>query len=259
MSNTTDVVKSIDRALEIIDILYTERNEMRISDIAKKLNVYQSTIYRALITLQRRGFVYQNSENSKYGLGTKLYAIGMMVGHTNAFIETIKPFVKALAIEFQETINVCINNPSPANRTDNCLLIHQETVQGRILGSSETIGSISESYCSAAGKLLLAYSPDINEEDLKSINYHKYTNNTIADWHELTYNLNEIKKAGFAVDNEEREEGTFCVGYPLFDKTGAIKATISLSGPSSRIHYIGINSITKRLKQAVAEIENLLA
>lgn len=258
MSSESDIVKSIDRALEIIDILYKEKQEMRIADIAKKLTVYQSTIYRALITLQRRGFVYQNSENSKYGLGTKLYAIGMMIGKTNAFIETVKPFVKDLATEFQETINVCISNPSPASKADNCLLIHQETVPGRILGSSESIGSISESYCSAAGKLLLAYSPEIGEEDLKSIEYRRYTPNTITDWNELSYNLNEIKKAGFAVDNEEQEEGTFCVGCPIFSKTGDIVASISISGPSSRLHQLGINSIVKRLNKSIREIEALL-
>ena len=258
VSSNSEVVKSIDRALEIIDILYQERQEMRIAEIAKRLDVYQSTIYRALVTLQHRGFVYQNSENSKYGLGMKLYAIGMTVGKTNAFIEMVKPFVKTLANEFRETINVCVNNPNPANKTDNCLLIHQETVPGRILGSSESLGAISESYCSAAGKLLLAYSPEITDADLKSIDYIKYTKNTISDWEELSFSLNEIKKVGFSVDNEEREEGTFCVGCPLLDKNGAIIATISVSGPSSRIHHIGINNIVKRLKQVIGEVKELM-
>lgn len=257
MSNGNDIVKSIDRALEIIEILYREHREMRITEIAKELNVYQSTIYRALVTLQYRGYVYQNEENSKYGLGTKLYAIGVSVGNSDAFIQTIKPFVKKLSEEFQETINVCMMDTGMGSN-HSCLLIHQETVPGRILGTTEMVGSISESYCSAAGKLLLAYTPDITEEDLKGIDYRKYTPNTITDWKELSLSLEEIKRSRFAVDNEEREEGTFCIGCPVFNKEREIIATISVSGPSSRLHQIGVSSIVERINKAIDEIELLL-
>lgn len=257
MGASTEVLKSIDRALEIIEILYMENREMRISDIAKRLNVYQSTVYRALVTLQNRGFVYQNSETNKYGLGMKLYAIGISIGNKIPLIETIKPYAKELSDELQETINVCVLDKS-YDINHNCLLIHQETVKGRILGSSQIVGSSSESYCSAAGKILLAFSNNVSDEQLKNIKYKKYTNNTISSWKELSTNLEQIKRNRYALDNEEREEGTFCVACPIFGKDNEVLASLSVSGPSSRLLHIGVEEIVERLNKQISQIEKLL-
>lgn len=257
MGKESDVVRSIDRALEIIEVLHKEGNEMGITDISKKLGVYQSTIYRTLITLQRRGFVYQNNENSKYGLGMKLYAVGVGIGNNMPLIKTIKPYTEQLLKEFKETINVCVLDKNVENDFL-CILIHQESVKGRILGSSQVIGSSSECYCSAAGKVLLAFSDEIDDDQFKKIKFKKYTENTITNWKDLQENIKQIRINGYAIDNEEQEEGSYCIACPILGNNGKALATLSVSGPSARLQNMGIEKIVSNLKEKAYEISKLL-
>src|SRR5437870_13917727 len=65
---TRNKVQSLDRALEILKLLGSEP-EMRVTDLARRLEVHKSTAFRLLSTLQEHGLVEQNSSPEKYRLG----------------------------------------------------------------------------------------------------------------------------------------------------------------------------------------------
>lgn len=257
LKDNVEIVNSIDRALELLEVLHSEGHEMGISEIAKAMGEYQSTIYRTLATLEQRGFVYQNNENSKYGLGMKLYAIGIGISNSMPLIKTIIPYTKELSKEFNETINVSVLDKDIKNDFL-CTLIHQEAVRGRVLGSSQVIGSSSECYCSAVGKALMAFSRESCDDRLKTMKFQKYTENTITDWKELSDTLKQIRVNGYALDDEEQELGSFCVACPILGKDGEAIAAISVSGPRTRMQNIGIEKIIKILKEKTYEISRLL-
>ena len=118
-------VNAVDRALSIIETIYESGGEMGIADIARKTGEYQSTIFRTLITFEARGFVYQNAENSKYGLGMKLFSIGMGVRDKLVIVRVVEPFAKRLCDETGETINVSVRDNLKTEEYYS-LLVHQE-------------------------------------------------------------------------------------------------------------------------------------
>lgn len=250
-------VNAVDRALGIIETIYESGGEMGIADIARKTGEYQSTIFRALITLQARGFVYQNSDNSKYGLGMKLFSIGMGVRDGMVIVRVVEPFAKRLCEEIGETINVSVRDNQ---RTDEyySLLVHQEVKKGQALGVSQSLGSSTPCYYSAVGKALLAYSDDLKPERVRRGEFLSFTEHSITDPETMLGELETIRRQGYALDNEEQEKGLFCVACPVFDRQNRIKAAVSVSGYVVRIKEIGIDSILQKLHPACREIGMLL-
>ena len=250
-------VNAVDRALGIIETLYESGGEMGIADIARKTGEYQSTIFRTLITLQARGFVYQNSANSKYGLGMKLFSIGMGVRGGMVIVRVVEPFAKRLCEEIGETINVSVRDDQ---KTDEyySLLVHQEVKKGQALGVSQNLGSSTLCYYSAVGKALLAYSEDLNPERVRRGEFLSFTEHSISDPETMLKELETIRRQGYALDNEEQEKGLFCVACPVFDRQNRIRAAVSVSGYVVRIQEIGIENILQKLRPACKEIGVLL-
>jgi len=97
------------------------------------------------------------------------------------------------------------------------------------------IGNVGPAYATATGKAQLAYYDAMELEKLYSGDFIKITPNTIGSFEQLKEELAEIKRLGYAIDNEEYELGVRCVGAPIKDFMGNVIAGISVSAPSERI------------------------
>lgn len=252
-----EIINSIDRALDIIILLYHERREMGISEIAKELGLYKSTVHRTLITLENKGFIKQNPDNGKYWFGIKLYAIGMLVGDKISFKEIIKPYAKELYDEFREVVNVSILEKSSMDYPRS-IIIHKEQGLNQVLTVNPPVGSSSQCHCSAVGKCLLAYSPKKVYEKYIGKSLTKFTRNTIDNWDDLLAELEQVKKQGYAVDNDELEIGLTCIGAPILDKNNEVIAAISLSGPTTRMREGDFEYKIKKVMEIANKISSLL-
>ncbi len=250
MSDNTNIIRSLDRALQLIDLLFNSNNLLGISEIAKSMGEYKSTIHRTLTTLEERGFVLQDSESQKYGLGPKLYAIGISADTHFVMRETIRPFADKLAAEFQETVNVAIADSSYGKFS--FLSIYQSEGKDKFLRLHTSAHANSACHCSSLGKSLLAFTPDfeslVNE---MSLDFH--TEKTITNSKDLIKNLQQVKKDGYALDDEELEIGLTCVGVPIFNSTNMPVVAMSISGPTSRMQG-QMKEMIQRLKETSAQI-----
>lgn len=252
----SEIINSLDRALDILILLYHKKREMGVTEISKELGVYRSTIHRTLYTLENKGFVNQNLDNGKYWLGVKLYAIGMVVGEKLSIKELVKPYVKELNMEFNEVVNVSILEEN----SDDCprsIVIHKEYGSNQLQSVNPTVGSSCECYCSSVGKCLMAFN-DINYKSFNDLQIKKYTETTIENWDEMLTVLEKIRKDGYAIDNEELEHGLTCIGAPILDKDNKAIAAISLSGPTIRMKSGDFNYKIKRVIETAKKISNLL-
>ncbi|MDU6983163.1 MAG: IclR family transcriptional regulator [Terrisporobacter othiniensis] len=252
----SEIINSLDRALDILILLYHKKREMGVTEISKELGVYKSTIHRTLYTLENKGFVNQNLDNGKYWLGVKLYAIGMVVGEKLSIKELVKPYVKELNMEFNEVVNVSILEEN----SDDCprsIVIHKEYGSNQLQSVNPTVGSSCECYCSSVGKCLMAFN-DINYKSFNDLQIKKYTETTIENWDEMLTVLEKIRKDGYAIDNEELEHGLTCIGAPILDKDNKAIAAISLSGPTIRMKSGDFNYKIKRVIETAKKISSLL-
>jgi len=224
-------IKSIDKALSLLEFLSKNENEIGIAEISKKLNMGLSTVHRILDTLKYRGYILQNQKTAKYRLGMKLFELGCEVQGTKNLIKTIRPYLRKLSKMTNETANLAILEDKE--------VIYLDTIESsEILRTGIHQGTRLPAHCTALGKVLLAF---LDNEELKYI-YNKkeeslisMTNNSISSYNQLKKELQNIREMGFAVDIEEFKVGINCISYPVFNVNKEVIAAISLTGPATRL------------------------
>ncbi|MFP4660570.1 MAG: IclR family transcriptional regulator [Halanaerobiales bacterium] len=232
-------VKSLDRSLSIIEELVFSDKNLGVTELSNRLGIHKSTIHRLLATLSYRGYVEQD-EYGRYKEGLKLFEIGGIVLNKLDLRKRIKPYLVQLQQETKETIHLGILDGKEI------VYIDKEETTETIRMYSE-VGRRIDAYCTSLGKVLLAYKNiDINKL-YKDETLRKYTQSTITDRQELSSHLAKVRKQGFAVDNEEQEQGIRCIGGPIFDYRGEISAAFSIAGPTTRMTVQRVANLAKKV------------
>ena len=222
-------IKSIDKALDVLEFLSANDREIGIVEISKQLNMGLSTVHRILATLKPRNYIIQIPKTAKYRLGIKLFELGCEVQGTKNLIKMVRPYLRELSRITNETANVAILEDKE--------VIYLDTIE-----SSETLrteirqGTRTPAHCTALGKCLLAFLTDSDFEQLyrRDEQITSLTPQSISSWSELKRELNKVKEQGYALDLEEYKVGIHCVGVPIFNGKGEAIAAISITGPASR-------------------------
>ena len=218
----SDIIQSVDRALEFLIYLYNEGKETSVTQIANDLGVYKSTVFRTLATMEARGFVKKNPETEKYWLGNRLFTLGKSVENRMGLREIVKPYVSELYDLYREVIYKSV-------------IIYKADNPNQVLKANPSVGSSSECHCSSVGKCLLAFGQDVDLSVYESHPLTVYTEYTISSLEQLKEELDDVREKGYAIDREELELGLTCIGAPILDHSGHAIAAISLSGPKSRM------------------------
>lgn len=250
-------ITAVERALKVMETIYRNDREMGIKEIAVSMDEHQSTIYRVVSTLVASGYLYQNEQSSKYGLGYKPYLLGRHVEKQSALIQAVKPYADKVADEFGETVNVAIRDRSKKDGYY-AITIYQARGNNRTLGVSEAIGRSYECYTNSIGKVLMAYSDDLDFDLLRKIDLIKYTEYTITEYSDFVHELENIRRNGYGIDNQEREIGLFCVSCPVLDFEGNAVAALSVSGFENSVKSHGVENIIRSLKDACTNLGKLV-
>lgn len=245
-------IKSIDKALDLLEFLSVNEQEIGITEISKKLHMGLSTVHRILTTLKSRGYVIQNQQTTKYRLGIKLFELGCAVQSTKRLLEIAKPYLRQLSQITNETANLAILEGKE--------VIYLDTIESpEILRTEIMAGTRTPAHCTALGKVLLA---SISDEEFNSLYKNdepltSLTSNSITSLEELKKHLKEVKEQGYALDREEYKIGINCIGVPIFGRNGAI-AAISITGPASRFTIGEMKNVKDKLIAISKEISNQL-
>lgn len=246
-------INSVNRALDIMELICHEKRPMGVNEIAQMLGEYQSTIHRAISTLKARGYIYQDTDSAKYGLSYKVCMLGKSVSENSSLVQIASPYATQIAKEFMESVNIAVRDYTGGTGYF-AVTIFQERGGERTLSVTETMGKPYECFYSGVGKALLAFSDDYNEDVMRRMELKRHTENSIVDPDAFIQEISKIRKCGYALDNEENELGLVCVACPILDSKGKAVMAISVSGYKVHIQEIGIEKITKRLQNASKEM-----
>lgn len=227
-SNNSNLVQSVERALDILDCLAQYPKGCGIGELSKNLGLSKSTIHRILTTLKYKQYVTQNNETDKYRLGIKVLNLSSSITNSMDLISIVRPYIREFANKVDEVIHLCIPDESYSN------IIYVDKVSAESTSKSITmssrIGKTAPIYCTASGKLLLSQYPDEKiKELLKDTEFVKYTSNTITDINSFLEEIHTIRENSYSLDNIEYDTGVICIAAPIFDRTNTIVAAISLS------------------------------
>jgi len=245
-------IKVLDKTFSILDILLQHGSSMHMTEITEKLGLYPSTIHRILDTLKHRGYVEQDPKTQKYRLGLKLLELGMAKLHQMDLVKEATPYLKELVKLCNETVHLGILEEGEV-----LYLAKEESSQ--TIRMISYVGKRAPLYCTALGKILLAYmSEEEREKILQNREFPRLTENTITDKEELEKELNRIKKQGFALDREENEKDVRCMAAPIRNYQEKVIAAISISSPIFRINKDVQNNLKEALLKTSEKISKRL-
>lgn len=241
-------VKSLYKALQILDCFTTDKPELGITEISTQLGLYKSNVFNIVDTFVKAGYLEKNPENDKYRLGIKFLEKANVISSNISFRKMILPYMQELADETSETVYLGIPSEGEVVYLDSSNPKNQ-------LSTRSMLGVKAPLYCTGIGKAMLAYLPREVVEAVIAQGLKKYTENTIADPKELYSELAAIQARGYSIDNMEHEFGIKCIGMPIRNHKREVVAGISISGPSLRFDEEKIKNYAERLSFAIAKIE----
>lgn len=239
MDTNTTTVRSVERALAILESFSKQRSTLSLAQIAQIVDLPTTTVLRLLNTLESKGFILKDSSTGLYSLGWKIAKIG-----SNAFAgldicNVAYPFIEQLHAQYNESFGLYVARGY--NRY--CVARIDSTHSFR---QCVNIGSSRPLDTGAAGHVLLAYgdSPEVLELRKTS----KFATPAV---------LAEVRESGYSCSFGEHIPGITSVAAPIFNANNAIEAALIVTGPAIRIDK-NIPEFASVLKEKAAAISSAL-
>ena len=221
-------ITSVQRCLRLLSLFAQASDGLSASDVAKQSGLPVSTVHRFLVNLENAGFLTY-SHTGRYHLGIASFSIGHAARAQLDIRRLSYPYLHALNQSTRETIHLIVRHGLSA--------VYVEKLDSpEKLRIFSHVGASVPLYCTAVGKVMLAYLPEKElDETLQQIELRQMTPNTISDLAELQQHLQRVRKNGYAFDLEEHELHIRCVAAPIWEPNGVVNATLSLTAPVVRM------------------------
>jgi IclR family acetate operon transcriptional repressor len=246
-------VQSVDRALLIIETLAEDDEGYRLTDLAVRTGLSPSTVHRLLATLEKRRFVQFDRGESMWHIGAQSFAVGSTFVRRRNFVTQALPYLRKLRDQTRETANLAVVD-------DGAMVVLTRVESREIMRSVTKVGGRVPMVASGLGKALLS---TYSEEDVFAIirreGMPRLTSKSIVRAGELCKSLQDIRRQGYSVDDEEALIGLRCVSAVVYDDCSEPLAAISVSGKASRVPNDRLPVLGKLVQEVAAELTKALS
>lgn len=248
--------QSLIRGLKLLEILSHYPNGCPLAKLAEIAQLNKSTVHRLLQGLQSEEYVQPATTPGNYRLTTKCLSIGQKILVSLNIINIAAPYLEELNITLEETVNFS------KREQEHAIMIYKLEPTTGMLRTQAYIGQRLPLYCSAMGKLYLAYEKNKDYltrywENQKS-NIKQLTANTVTDLKLMEKELNDIRQERFAMDREENEIGVVCIACPIFNYQECVDYAVSVSMSSYKLRQIGIPFFLTEIQKTALAISKEL-
>jgi IclR family transcriptional regulator, KDG regulon repressor len=246
------LINSVDRAMKIIDLFTEKEKELKLTEISQYLNLHKSTVHGLLRTLAHHGYIDQNPETEKYKLGLRFIEKGTLVLNGLDLRRIAQPHLTEMAAKYGETTHLAILEDGEA--------VYIDKIEGHsAIGMYSRIGKRAPIYCTAVGKILISdKTAEFIEEIANRQSFTIHTVHTVKNKEELIAHIQAAAEQGFALDDEELEVGLRCAAVPIFNNKKEIVASMSISGPTTRLGKEKLGEVIEDLKFHARKISDKL-
>jgi IclR family KDG regulon transcriptional repressor len=211
----------------------------------------RTTVHRILYSLEKLGYVEKAEVRAHYHLGPKFFALTQPAVQFRRLQSVAHAVLLELLVRHSETVNLGV--------LDDGQVAYLDVVQSpSALRIAANPGDRNPMHSTSLGKAILAYLPDVEVEAiLKQYPLIRMTSKTITQRAHLLQHLASVREQGVAFDLGENVDGVLCVAAPVFDQHGRVVASLSVSGPTSRMES-KLMAIRDDVKSAGVKISRLL-
>lgn len=221
-------IRILTRTAEILNCFTVMEPEKRLTSLASETGLHKSTVYRILETLEGLNWVRREEKSGLYRLGVGIFELGSRAVGGLDFYNVSRPFMDDLVNLTGQSVHLVVHDNGEA------LYLNKIEKPGAFITQPSNVGFRVPLHCTAVGKVLMAF---MSEQEVEAIiqkrGLPRFTEKTIVSKANLLRALLEIRRKGFAIDDEEIKVGLRCVAAPIKDHMGYVLAAISVSGLTS--------------------------
>ncbi len=243
---------SLARGLAILEYLAHHPQGKGQLEIAHALKCPISSVFRLTLALEKAGYLERDAETKVFRHTQKMLMLGQQALSETDLIGSCMPVMRELRDTLEDTILLgVLNGPE--------IIVLEQALGSHLFRFSVNAGHRIRAFCSAPGKAISAYLPEIQRERMiAQTEFVRFNANTIATPEAFRKELQRVVRQGYAVDNGEEYAGIYCVGAPIFDRAGYPLASVWVTGPGNRVKPERIPAIGQIVKEGVARISRRL-
>ncbi|MDO0914166.1 IclR family transcriptional regulator C-terminal domain-containing protein [Streptomyces sp. DT2A-34] len=224
-----EFVESLARGLTVLTAFGEGRAELTLTDVARATGLARATARRALITYEHLGLVRQ-SGNRGFTLTPRVLSLGYPPLSRTSLSQIATPHLAELAERVHESASLAVLTPSGEE-----IQYTARAATSRVMSVNITIGTRLPAYATSLGRVLLADTgPGEGQSAAALTELHPLTPRTITDPSTLAAVLEDVRERGYALVDEELEEGLRSVAVPVRDRTGRVVAAVNVAMHAAR-------------------------
>ena len=246
MTAPANTMRSVQRALDLLNVLQTYQHPVRLTDLAKHAGLHVATVQRMLNVLIDNGFAV------RYAGGYTAGPAALSVAHAYLVASPLNMIAQPI---MQELTAECGLTSSLYVRVGCSRVLVTRVEAANPLRYTLPVGERLPLYLGAAGKSILAFSDDATRADLLAdIATIEHADLTIKEMSEFRAELAEIRIHGYARSSGERVVGITAIAAPILDGSGAVQGALGLTGPSDELLGNQAQRIVPELRRAATAI-----
>jgi IclR family transcriptional regulator, pca regulon regulatory protein len=223
----SDFVQSLDRGLAVIRAFGPDRDRLSLSEVARATGLTRAATRRFLLTLVKLGYV--RNDGREFSLRPRVLELGYAYLSGLAMPEIAAPHLEELVAHVRESSSVSV--------LDAHHIVYVARVPTkRIMAVAISVGTRFPAYCTSMGRVLLAgMAPEELERYLSEAVLEPITARTVTDPDRLREIVADVARQGYAIVDQELEEGLRAVAAPIRGSGGTVTAAINVSAHASRV------------------------
>lgn len=239
---------SLDKALDVLDAVGSSPGGLAQTDLAERLALPRTTLYRLLGTLVARGLLRRDPLRRVYCLGLRCYEYARVAYAMPDLVAAAGAELRALRDMTGETTYLAALEGREVVSLERCDGAHS-------LRSHSALGQRKPLHCTSQGKAILsALPPEQRDAIVKELHLDALTPRTITDRRRLQAELRLTATRGWSIDDEEIALGVRCCGAPIVDADGQVRGAISVAGPAFRLTMERVELLGPEVAEAARRI-----
>jgi DNA-binding IclR family transcriptional regulator len=251
-SNRSYVIESAIKTLQVLFAFRRPPHRFTLPEIEAAVGLSKNQVFRSLKSLEEFGLLRMEA-SGHYRVTPLIYQVAFAADMDLPLEEVAQPILDELQAVTRETVNLC------------CLVEGQSVIVARRHSDHSVkltvrLGQRTALHAGAVPKAMLAFLPREEQERVLAMVplLQRYTDKTVQSSDMLRLELEEIRRRGYSISDEDFEPGARGVGAPIFDRRGRVVGGISAGGPVSRVGYDKLPEFGALVVEAARKISRYL-
>src|SRR5215471_16027921 len=221
-------IELISKTVAVVEALRDRPEGLSLHEVSLQTGLVKSSVHRILRSLARHGYIEQSARGGLYRLGIQFLSLANSVRIGSNLVEIARPRSRKLRDQFDESTYIEVLRGGHGVFVD----VQETSRDLRMVGP---LGARVHFHATAAGKVMAAFFPKERRRAVLNNRHHAaVTERTLVAPRQIEQTWDEVRRAGYAINNEETIIGAVFLAAPVFDSADSVCGSVSIGLPKSR-------------------------